>query len=107
MMQLSIADYRVRFQVVKQLKYKASSLQNACCEICFRNASFELAQCYKVGFGVTRDENETLAHLEKSGRSLEELDSQINRLKGLDLVFQNDRFEQLWGGQVGNIDFAN
>jgi hypothetical protein len=51
-----------------------------------------------VGFGVARDENETLAHLKKSGRSLEELDSQINYLRGgLDLVFQDDNFEQLWG----------
>jgi hypothetical protein len=49
-----------------------------------------------VGFGVARDENETLAYLKKSGRSLKKLDSQINHLRGgLDLVFQNDNFEQL------------
>jgi hypothetical protein len=57
-----------------------------------------------VGFGVARDENETLAHLKKSGRSLEELNSQINYFKkGLDLVFQNDNFKQLWGNSKSEI----
>ncbi|KAF4948637.1 hypothetical protein FGADI_9541 [Fusarium gaditjirri] len=53
------------------------------CEQCASSASFELAFCYTLGFGVHSNDTETQEWLSKSGASPSKLNGRLERLKKL------------------------
>lgn len=55
-----MADYRVRSQITSCLRARAfDSRDKPFCETVSRKAAFQLAFCYKMGFGIMRDEKES------------------------------------------------
>src|SRR5271170_3081090 len=81
-MQLYTADYRLRSYIAKCLKDKASDIEsNPGYEASSREAAFQLAFCYQVGFGVRKDDERSQAFLSQSLRQQEELNREINRVE--------------------------
>jgi hypothetical protein len=77
-----MVDYRVRSKIVACLKTRASdSARRRSCDTRSRNAAFQLALCYKVGFGVRIDETESRIWLEHSLRQQDDLEYEFELLK--------------------------
>src|SRR5271170_2689860 len=107
-MQLYTADYRLRSYIAKCLKDKASDIEsNPGYEASSREAAFQLAFCYQVGFGVRRDDERSQDFLSQSLRQREELNREINRVKEefVSLSFQGSYGRLVHQGYVA-FDFA-
>ena len=70
---LLFANYVVRKVIVENLQQKAKSSP---CLPCRENASFQLAFCYHVGFGIRSDHSMAQHWVEKAKRELEDLDDE-------------------------------
>src|SRR5271156_936647 len=107
-MQLYTADYRLRSYIAKCLKDKASDIEsNPGYEASSREAAFQLAFCYHIGFGVRKDDKRSQAFLSQSLRQHEELNREINRVKEeiMGLPFQGS-FRRLSQQGYIRMDFA-
>src|SRR5436305_15334282 len=71
------ADFRVRELVAECLELKAS---NSSCTPCKQAAAFELAFCYKIGFGVLLDDDKSQSWLKRSGRYPKELEVEMSNI---------------------------
>jgi hypothetical protein len=69
----------LRSYIAKCLKDKASDIESN--PASSREAAFQLAFCYQVGFGVRKDDERSQAFLSQSLRQHEELNLEINRAK--------------------------
>jgi tetratricopeptide (TPR) repeat protein len=63
--QLYDADYRVRTSIFSELLQEAESCN---CSLCYENTVFQLSLCYRIGFGVGKDLDQSSYWLEKSDR---------------------------------------
>lgn len=77
------ADYRVRSYIAKCLKDIVQPQLNGLDEFHIREASFQLALCYTLGFGVVRNCQCSREYLVRSGRDRSELELQITFIKEL------------------------
>src|SRR5207248_10663878 len=68
------AEFRVRKLVAECLELKAS---NSSCTLA---AAFELAFCYKIGFGVPLDDDKSQCWLKRSGRYPKELEAEMSNI---------------------------
>src|SRR5947199_10404755 len=73
------ADFRVRKLVAGCLELKAS---NSSCTPCTLAAAFELAFCYKIGFGVPLDDDKSQSWLKRSGRYPKALEAEMSNIRG-------------------------
>ncbi|KAK4227124.1 hypothetical protein QBC38DRAFT_455500 [Podospora fimiseda] len=75
---LEACDYRIHSFLADGLVHIADA---GGCQPCAQNASFQLALCYALGFGVTRDESECERWLARSGRCADDLAGVLERIK--------------------------
>ena len=104
--QLYLVDNRVRFHIRKSLEKRLSSEKPGGNHA--RNAAFQLALCYRIGFGVARDTKKSHGLLEQSGEQYETLDTLVNLLRDerRALRFQDGIFQRMFGtGLMHEIDF--
>lgn len=66
-------DYRVRKYVFCCLKLQATSYH---CKACQDSAAFQIAFCYKIGFGISSSEDQIRRWLGE-GRTLEDLEGEL------------------------------
>jgi hypothetical protein len=102
-----MADYRVRSQITNCLRARAcDSGDKPFCEAVSRKAAFQLALCYKMGFGIMRDEKESQFWLKFSSRGPKGLDSGISLVER-EVQFRRSTFQRLWHqGHMKAMDFA-
>jgi len=75
---MEACDFRVQSCLTRQL---TATAEGKGCSACVRNAAYQLALCYSIGFGV-RSDQETCQHwLQSSGKSTLELDDALRSLK--------------------------
>ena len=72
------ADFRVRELIAECLELKAS---NSSCTPCTLAAAFELAFCYKIGFGFPLDDDKSQSWLKRSGRYPKELELEMSNIR--------------------------
>ncbi|KAK7937212.1 kinase-like protein [Apiospora aurea] len=58
-------------------------------------ASFQLALCARLGFGISPDRNKMLEHLQSSNRTTVDLEDEIQYLKNSNLVYASPVYAQL------------
>ena len=108
--QLHWADCRVRSYIHACLKRRVSDFSHETfCKDCLRDATFQLAFCYRLGFGVSKDDRESRILLEQSTRQLEELEHQIDLVKAetVRLSFHEGKFKQLFDkGHMKFLQFS-
>lgn len=79
--QLFEADIRVRQSIYKCFQNLIlESQRNANLEL-YEEVGYQLAFCYRVGFGVRKDENECQKWLLESKRHVSDLESQLQTIK--------------------------
>ena len=78
---LIAADYRVRAYIATCLHERARVSSSA---------AFELALCYKIGFGVTKDDSRSEYFLGQGRRSSQELEDRIESIKTTELYLDLD-----------------
>ena len=92
--------------------FKERALGSPNCNICSENAAFQSAFCYKIGFGVAKDEEESQRMLRLSKRRREEFEREISKLKRLRhgkmvRIFRENKFtEMLCQGHSPEIDYV-
>ena len=97
------ADFRVRELVAECLELKAS---NSSCAPCKQAAAFELAFCYKIGFGVPLDDNKSQSSLKRSGRYPKELEAEMSNIRSFG--YNNNKIALLRSeGYSISIDHSN
>jgi tetratricopeptide (TPR) repeat protein len=84
----------VRRYIAECLKFRAES---HLCKCCRSNDAFQIAFCYKTGFGVERSEEQALIWLEKSERTDIEDEIELARSER-GRLYWNDRIDSLIGG---------
>jgi hypothetical protein len=87
----------VRSTIFDSLQARTNSKSKIYCQICSKLASFQLAVCYKLGFGVARDERMSQIHLEISSRRQEDLENELLflRQRQLDSTYTKSNFRSL------------
>lgn len=85
MMGLLLTDYRVRQEICSALetRFDTPATLLGRCEPCLRNTAFQLALCYKLGFGTPADNERAVDYLATSGRSESDLREEILKVKHL------------------------
>lgn len=85
MMGLLLTDYRVRQEICSALetRFDTPATLLGRCGPCLRNTAFQLALCYKLGFGTPADNERAVDYLATSGRSESDLRGEILKVKHL------------------------
>lgn len=103
--ELYSADYRLRPYISDCLSSRyhfASDLPGSS----YKNTSLQLAFCYRMGFGVTRDDDKTATILQKGGLQPGALDELITRAKfAKSKPFQSKAANKIFAD--GNFPFIN
>src|SRR6266487_3568312 len=96
--QLYLADYRVRYKIRTCLEKRACVERESRCRDCFKKAAFQLAFCYRMGFGVKKNDEKSHSLLEWSGKSHKDLEHEICLVKQekLDSLFGEGTFRHLF-----------
>ncbi|GAB1317155.1 Tetratricopeptide-like helical [Madurella fahalii] len=76
---LEACDYRVHSFLADGLVRMADA--GDCCHPCAQNAAFQLALCYRLGFGVARSDLECSVWLARSGRRENDLAAALERIR--------------------------
>ncbi|KAH8723428.1 hypothetical protein GQ44DRAFT_656653 [Phaeosphaeriaceae sp. PMI808] len=71
---LYLADYRIRRHIRAMLEEREAANNDSI-------LAFQLAFCYQIGFGGSRDETKSMNMLKKSGKTTLELDEAITRIE--------------------------
>lgn len=79
--QIYRADFRLRTYIFTCLQKAAENTKHHICGISPQNAAFQLALCYKIGFGTTRSELMVQRCLASSGLTKKELESQLDSIR--------------------------
>lgn len=90
-MQLYSADIRVRTYITKVPEETIYTISD---EQITRNYSFELALCFKLGFGVDRNP-EYGCYLKRSEHDHSDLQDELEQLKDSQLVYRNKTYFEL------------
>ena len=104
-MVLSHADRRIRVGIVQELihQYWASE-----CSECKMHVSFQIALSYHTGYGQPRNLEQSLTWLERSGRSTNELESQMGYAKILIIPpARSSRIKKLQDQFIVEVDHAH
>ena len=105
MMVLSYADRRIRVGIVQELKHQYWASE---CSECKTHISLQLALSYHTGYGQSRDLEQSLIWLERSGRSTNELESQLSYAKILIIPpARSSRIQKLQDQFVITVDHAH
>ncbi len=74
-----MSDYRVRIYIASCLKERLSpiAIQNTGDEVGFQLAAFQLALCFRLGFGLVPNDEQVQGMLNRSGRPIQYLDMEI------------------------------
>ena len=100
-----MADYRIRERVARILGECVRSVINE--DMVTRHANFELAVCYRLGFGTSRNLEKAHEHLAQSKRPLEHLQNEIDRIRNRpDLMRRTKLAEAALEGYIGGLSFA-
>ena len=86
MMALLLTDYRVRQEICTAIAVRMDNTPTTLlrrCEPCLRRAAFQLALCYKLGFGLPADSEKSADCLARSGRPESDLRDDILKVKQL------------------------
>lgn len=85
MMGLLLTDYRVRQEICSALLTRFDTLATLLghCEPCLRNTAFQLALCYKLGFGTPADKERAVNYLAASRKPESDLCDEILKVKQL------------------------
>lgn len=77
-------------------------------QTCKENAAFQMAFCYKTGFGCQKDDSAVLDSLKTSGKSTDDLDLTIQFAFCINQPYKNVQLRRLiTEGYIHVIDFAN
>ena len=104
-MVLSHADRRIRAGIIQELvnQYWVSG-----CSECKMHISFQIALSYSSGYGQPRSLERSLEWLERSGKSTNELESQVNYAKTLILPpYRSLRIRELQDQFIIAVDHAH
>lgn len=83
-MALTLTDYRVRQEICSAMAARIFDTPTTLlgrCEPCLRRTAFQLAVCYKLGFGVPADHEKAVDCLVKSERTESDLRDETLRVK--------------------------
>ncbi|KAL2038550.1 hypothetical protein N7G274_008597 [Stereocaulon virgatum] len=72
-------DYRVRSHIRTRLEEKFCSVPESFSAIQNRNSAFQVALCYKLGFGVKKDDHKSMEALHSSGQTEIDIQETLNR----------------------------
>lgn len=95
---LSHVDSRIRTALVDELH---NSQADSACSVCRENNAFQLAFCFKVPFGVVQTAGESLKWLNKSGKSSDELEAELQSIRDGE-SFGNDKYKQSWLNEIAD-----
>lgn len=102
---LAHADRRIRIGVAQELKRQYWI--TGCLE-CKAHNSFQIALCYRTGFGQPYSLEESLIWLERSGKSVEDLVYEIDCGKSIKLPeYRNKRIRNLQDQFLFEVDYAH
>ncbi len=104
-MVLSHADRRIRVGIIQELvnQYWVSG-----CSECKIHISLQIALSYYTGYGQPRSIEQSLIWLERSGRSTNELESQVNYAKILIVPpYRSRRIRKLQDQFISEVDHAH
>jgi tetratricopeptide (TPR) repeat protein len=108
-----MTDILVRSYIYVCLRVKAFRSPGAAyCDECSRKAAFELALCYKIGFGVRKNDVESQIMLDLSKRRRGELEHEMFKLKHLrhevlKSAFRSDTYKEwILQGHIPTTEFA-
>src|SRR5271155_2136506 len=80
------SDYRVRSYIRRCLEHRVLNIATDSRTRDAGNLAFQLAFCYKIGFGVARSDQKSQEMLLKSGRAQEELSETVHQIHRWDSV---------------------
>ncbi|KAK8135511.1 Protein kinase [Apiospora sp. TS-2023a] len=102
---LSHIDYRVRSQIVRKFE-ELLPLTSSASEF-GKSIALQLALCYKLGFGVRKDDAMSDKLLERGHHTPQSLSEQLQALDD-GVIRVNHEFDEIWsGGLVRVVDLAD
>ena len=93
MMALTLSDYRIRQEICNVMAARLSDTSRTslkCCEACLRCTAFQLALCYRLGYGIPQDHAKAIDLLAISIRPEVDLDNEIATIKHISGYGFND-----------------
>ena len=94
-LQFYMADYRVRRHIATCLSQRLTRSGIAVSSTHSEHASFQLAICYRIGFGLDQDYQKAIQALRESGKSEEDLDREISNMESLPFAIKDQLVQQL------------
>ena len=89
------SDYRLRTYIASCVLKRLNSIRGTdSCEYS-QQLSFQLAVCYRLGFGLAKNFEEEEKALQRSGRSSKDLNAEIRRVFIADYTIRNEIFRKL------------
>lgn len=102
---LAHADRRIRIDIARELK---NQYWNTRCSECKAHNSFQIALCYRTGFSQPYSLEESLAWLERSGKSLEDLLLEIDCGQSIRLPeYRDERIRNLQDQFLFEVNYAH
>ncbi|KAK2836994.1 hypothetical protein FQN49_006514 [Arthroderma sp. PD_2] len=90
------SDYRLRSRIATALEERFHMYAEEDQHNLLGDSAFQLAFCYSVGFGVSRNDLESAKWLELSGRNSAELEYEIDTAKGLESDIPTGKLHDLF-----------
>lgn len=109
-LQLYEVDYQVRGYIAATLKKQVAELgKSTDTETASQKATFRLALCYAVGFGVDKNDEQSKHLLDRSNKQDRELKDWVDQLRDTSgYILQDDKLRRIIDeGAVNFIDYAN
>jgi len=90
-----MADYRVRRHIVSCLSKRLENFRTTNSLSQLQQASFQLAVCFRLGFGLDQNYEKAIEAVQQSGRSESDLNLEIEQISSTHYTIQNEFFRNL------------